>query len=70
MLPITQQKTIYGYERPIMNIGMVKGRNCLTADGYTQCENKTYYKKENEYWHYNHLSKCWYYEKQEVNKCA
>ena len=54
------QKTIYGYERPIIEMGLVRGRNMLIANGATQCENPMYYKDGADYWHYNKLSKCWY----------
>jgi hypothetical protein len=62
MLPIEKQKTIYNTERDVINLGLVKGRNCLLKNGYTPCENPIYYEKDGIYWHYNHLSKCWYTE--------
>lgn len=40
-------------------IGLVKGRNLLKNNGFNQCVNKFYYKKDAQIIHYNKAIKCW-----------
>lgn len=56
---IETKNDIYGRPFRFMRLGLVKGRNLLTANGYTQGNNPLYYSKNGEYWHFNSMMKVW-----------
>jgi hypothetical protein len=57
---------IHSQQFQIMRLGLVKGRNLLLKNGFTQCGNPKYYSRRDgknyEYTHYNHLLKYWIFE--------
>ena len=65
-LPIESAKDIYGRDFNFMRLGLVKGRNCLSANGFKQCENPFYYEKDGVYWNWNGLSKKWFSDNNQV----
>jgi len=45
-----------------VKLGLVAGRNLLKKDGFQQCANPNYWRKETTYAHYNRVSKEWFFE--------
>ena len=43
-------------------VGMVKGRNLLEKEGFTQSRNPVWWKKDGTYAHYNKVMKAWVIE--------
>ena len=65
---IITTKDNFGGELIYTKIGLGKGRNELKKLGFEQQRNPQYFKKGNEYWHWNGTLKVWIYEKVNENK--
>jgi hypothetical protein len=50
---------IYGREFKYLVMGRVSGKSFFKRFGFVECENPDYVKRENEYFHYNSIKKCW-----------
>lgn len=52
-------KDLYGRDFEFLRQGKIKGRNTFLTMGFQICENPEYMKKDNRYFHYNKIKKCW-----------
>lgn len=62
-MKIETGKDIYGREFKYMRSGLVRGRNELMREGFTQGANPLYYSKDGIYWHFNKLMGVWLEER-------